>query len=394
MGIFDMPKMKSPEKTLLEQGLENIFKLLDEKIRQKTTELGRKLEDIEEEQILKEILWDEYGVVWKEDEHTKFEMSDIIKKRKFLWPLLVVLGFATKGAIDTFSKKDKKPEYPTEDVVKSNQPEERKDSVVEYKQPENKQDRYYDSLAKSLPEKGAEVYGFMGIYNPTPGKAYMILDKKNAVEYIFDKDNKLIAKVTPGFGKDEGDEKNTSVELGYDKGKQTTPAGVYLMSNASTKSDIEEYGKNQFALIGISILGDKIFLGEHQTYTKHNQLEIRTEKLNTLDPSDNKFSNGCINIDVKDFEKYVKPNFAGDYGELVFVLPDSTSEASGVKFEVSKLIKQIMPIVIEMSYQEEAVYVKAMATATPDQRKIIEGKINSIKLKRSRAQEELDRTEY
>ena len=354
-------------------------------------------EDSEEEKILKEILWEEYGVEWKEDEHTKFEISDIIKKRKFLWPLLVVLGIATEKVASNYAKKDK-TEQSTEESTKSAKELNKKDSsTVVYEEPkqlENSPDRYDDSFAKSLPSEAAEVYGHMAFYNPTPGRGYLILDKKNGLEYIFDEDNKLIAKIVAGFGKDAGDEINTSVELGYDKGKQTTPAGVYLLSNASKQSDIEEYGENQFALMGISVLGDKIFLGEHQTYTKHNQLEIRTSKLNTPDPSDNKFSNGCINIDVKDFENYLKRNFKGDYGEILFILPDSTSEASGVRFNVSEIIKKILPIIIEMSYQEEALYVKAMATATPEQRKVLEYRITKIKTKRESAQKELDRTEY
>jgi len=218
----------------------------------------------------------------------------------------------------------------------------------------NFNERFNAEIYNSLPEKGKEVYKAMVEINPTPGNCYQILDKDTALIYVFDSKNKVIAKFPAGFGKDEGDEPNTSVK--YNQGKNTTPAGIYLYSNFVLPSDIEEYGELQFSLYGISILGDRVFLGQHQTYSGHGELERRTKLLNSKNPKDKKFSNGCINNDEENMKNFVKPYFKGDYSEFLFVLPDKKSKESGVTFDVVSLIGQITPLMLEMVTKEEKVY--------------------------------------
>lgn len=205
---------------------------------------------------------------------------------------------------------------------------------------------------ESLPEQAKEVYKYISEENPTPGRGYQILDKESATLYIFNKDNELINKVAAGFGKDEGDEPNTSYEL--NKGNQTTPSGVYLFSNYSIEEDIKKYGELQFSLVGESVLGDITYIGQHKTYPP--ELNSRTKKLNSETPFDNKFSDGCINIDEKDFQKYIKPNFKGDYGEFLFILQDKKSKQSGVKYNVKSLVSSVIPMMIEMSNNEITLY--------------------------------------
>ena len=177
--------------------------------------------------------------------------------------------------------------------------------------------------------------------------------------YIFNSNNEFVAKIPTGFGKDEGDEPNTSTE--YNKGKMTTPAGVYLISNSVDDADIEEYGKLQYSLYGVSILGDKIFLGQHQTYSKHGELEIRTKKLNSKKSDDNDFSNGCLNNKPEDIEKYIVPNFKGDNSELLFILQDKKSKKSGLTFDYKLLVQQIFPLMLEMANKEEKIYGESIS---------------------------------
>ncbi len=218
--------------------------------------------------------------------------------------------------------------------------------------PENP--RFRESIYEALPLQGKEVYKSLAENDPTPGHGYMILDKMNAKQYIFDQDNRLMAIIVPGFGKEQGDEQNTAEK--YNEGRMTTPSGVYLLSNATVKEDIEEYGKLQFSLYGTSVLGNDEFIKEHQTYAGHGELKPRTEKLNSPTPTDNNFSNGCINISAEDFEKYVKPNFKGDYSELLFVLQDEKGLKSGVKFDVDNLLHKIANKIIIMANNEENIY--------------------------------------
>lgn len=219
--------------------------------------------------------------------------------------------------------------------------------------------RFKGEIYSTLPEGGKEIYKYFAEKNPTPNRGYQFLDKTNATMYIFNSNNEIIAKIPTGFGKEAGDESNTSTE--YNKGRMTTPSGIYLMSNSVNKADIEEYGKLQYSLYGVSILGDKIFLGQHQTYSKHGELEPRTEKLNSVQANDNNFSNGCLNNREEDFKKYIQPYFKGDNSELLFVLQDEKSKKSGASFNVDLLVKQIFPLILEMANQEEKTYRESIS---------------------------------
>lgn len=240
--------------------------------------------------------------------------------------------------------------------------------------------RFSGEIYATLPEEGKDIYKYMAEENPTPERWYQVLDKDSAVIYVFNSQNELIVKIKGGFGKDEGNAPNTSNE--NDEGSRTTPSGVYLLSSASLPSDIVKYGKLRYSLFGKTILGDKITLGEHQTWP--DELTIRTEKLNTPDPKDNKFSYGCINISANDFEKYVKPNFKGDYGEFMFVLQDKKGRESGVKFETKKLIESIIPTMVEMANKEMNMYsnsiieIKDTLSKLGDEITNIEDKYNKL----------------
>jgi len=195
----------------------------------------------------------------------------------------------------------------------------------------------------SLPNEGKDIYKYYSEKNPTPGKGYVFLDKKSANLYVFDQENNLINKIVAGFGTEEGDKTRTSTA--NKQGTRTTPAGVYILSNLSAVEDLSKYGENQLSLFGISTLGNKEFLGLHQTYEGNNEKARREKRLATIDPNDNRFSDGCINISKEDFEKYIKENFKGEGDELLFVLPD---EQKAAEFETDKLINQIKPVLEEM----------------------------------------------
>ncbi len=232
--------------------------------------------------------------------------------------------------------------------------------------------RFDTEIYSTLSEEGKEVYKYMAEENPTPERWYQILDKDSALIYIFDPQNKLIAKIVAGFGKDEGNMENTSEEL--HKGVRTTPAGVCLLSNFTTEKDLKLYGKLQFSLIGKSVLGDLINLGQHQTYP--DEIGPRTKKLKTKTPEDNKFSDGCINISIDDFEKYIKPNFKGDYGEFMFILQDKKGRDSGVKFDAKELVQSVIPMMIEMTNEDMNMYSNSIVETKNSISKINEEIVN------------------
>lgn len=375
MKGFEIPKIQSKpiinENLLLSEGLNKIFSMFDKRMNEEWKEIGHEPSDQEQLDMIKHILWEYCGaeIDWKADKETNNKILAWLKKKNLIFPIAVVLGFATiKGVDKMAAKKDEKKSPDTEEVGTNPTNIEKKDTII---YPVKKQEfpvkKFEQSIYNSLPEDGKKVYQFHVDKNPTPGKGYIIVDKDNAIEYIFDGENNLISRVTPGFGKDAGDENNSAFSHG--QGKATTPAGAYLISMAYDKKDSVTYGKYRFSLFGKSVLGENVFLGHHQTYPK--ELAIRTEKLVTPDPSDNNFSNGCINIDVEDFQKYVSPYFKGDNTEILYVLPDSLSRASGVKFNPEQLTKEIARMIVEMSYEQEK-QLKDMLLKESDTAKITE----------------------
>lgn len=357
MKGFEIPKLQSKpivnENLLLSEGLSRIFATFDNRMNEEWAKLGRKPNDQEQLDMIKHILWEYCGaeIDWKADKETDNKILAWLKKKNLIFPIAVVLGFTAIKGVDKITTKEKKG-VEVEDVnTVTPISTEKKDTVVyTEKKLEAPIKKFEQSVYDLLPQDGKEVYKYQTEKNPTPGKGYIILDKDNACEYIFDGENNLVAKVTPGFGEDPGDENNTSFSKGT--GAKTTPAGAYLISMAYNKKDSVIYGKYRFSLFGKSVLGDKVFLGHHQTYP--NELEIRTAKLETPDPRDNNFSNGCINISIADFEKYVSTHFSGDNTEILYVLRDSLSKSQGNVFNPGFLTKEIMRMIMDLSYQQES----------------------------------------
>ena len=303
-----------------------------------------------------------------------------LKKLKIFLTVMSLAGIATS----VYTTKDEKKDQQEENELKSKNKIE-----VEITKPKEKEitnPRFNKEIYESLPEQGKEIYKRFSKNTPTPGRSYAFLDKETATQYVFDEKNNLISKIVVGFGKDAGDEPNTSVTLGYNKGKMTTPAGIYLISSAATPSDIVEYGKLQISLYGISILGNPEFLGEHQTYAGHGEYEPRTKKLQSVSVNDNNFSNGCINVDAKDFEKNIAPYFKQDYGEFLFVLPDSLSKENEVKYNTTELIEKIAPMIVEMANKQEAIILKEIGECSIEERIRKEKTLLEIRKKRDAAE--------
>ena len=336
--------------------------------------------EVEREQKLKEILKKEYGVSISKEKVDQMEKS---MGKGFKWFMRGGQALALLAATYLIHKDDRAKRGERDEPVSTHQETPAKIPTVEniktkiIKIPEHIEiapvktnKRLNEKVLETLPAEGREVYRYFALNDPTPGRGYMILDKDNAKEYIFDGNNALMTVLTPGFGKEAGDSMNTSE--GYNTGRMTTPAGIYLISNATLEADIKEYGKLQFSLFGVSVLGNNEFLKEHQTYTGHGEFEPRTKKLLSPTPADNNFSNGCVNIDSVDFKKHILPYFQGDYGELLFVLQDKKGRDSGVKFNTDKLVEQIAPAIIEMANKEEARYSKRIAETKPITHRLIE----------------------
>jgi hypothetical protein len=304
-----------------------------------------KEENPKPEKIKKEINWKKY-----------FNMG------KYFVPAVVVAGMALakpfeKKESGNNNKEKEKTSVNTERRVMG--PEE----MAEIPNP-----RFNNETYEALPDEMKQIYKRHAENDPTPGSAYQVYYKKTQELYVFDSENTFINKVVGGSGKDAGDAPNTSVE--FDKGQMTTPSGVYLISRSRIPGDEKNYGELQFSLFGVTVLGERTTLGEHQTYSGHGELGPRLRKLGTPSPLDNMFSNGCINITAEDFAEYIAQYFKGDCSELLYILQDDESIKSGAKFDVNALIGKIMPAMIAWAEKEKQVYSESIP--------VIKAKINKL----------------
>ena len=147
-------------------------------------------------------------------------------------------------------------------------------------------------------------------------KNYVIINKKNCLATVYDKNGNEISSFEVGIGKDIGDDFNdTKGQLG--KPKNTTPAGEYtLISNVFNTS---AYGDLTLSL-GSKANKSKsvkkmVALHEVPKFREKDRLK----KFYDDNLSNNRMSHGCINFLDKDFKELIK--YVGG-GLKLYVLPE------------------------------------------------------------------------
>ena len=214
-------------------------------------------------------------------------------------------------------------------------------NMLEHKDKERFNQSSYDSLS----ENGKIVYKMMQENDMTPGRNYGIVDKSTGELYIIDKNNQLIHKSTAITGTGEGD-----IRKNPEEASGITPVGIYVVSkNFIHPDDRKEYGKLQFSLFGTALNGEKVSdIGWHQTYDSLN----RAPSYNKLNPKERELSHGCVNWPSDEMEKWALPNFEGDGGEVLFILPgvDSKGEISTINLDL--ILPETKQLIKDMSESE------------------------------------------
>jgi len=372
LDINKKKNLEAQEADLVRRGLDDI--------RARLKNIPEKQQEKELKKILEEYGINKYELDWRdEDEKNKKKDSVLKTARKATMVIGAALGLvALKGIWDSNKSKKDKVVPETEQSQQKTEVKEEEENPIEINP------RFKIEVYNSLSREGKDVYAYFANYNPTPGRGYMMLDKRSATQYVFNDKNEIIAKLVAGFGKDIGDEQNTSYS--YNTGKMTTPAGAYIVSNASKESDTKTYGPMQYSLFGISTKGEKVYLGIHKTYP--GDLNSRTDKLNTPEVTDNRFSDGCVNIDEKNFENSIKPYFQGDGGEIMIILPD---EGSTDEFRIDVLAKKALELVVDVADQQERQLNARLKQINSEQDFIaIKAELERVRIKRARAQKILE----
>ena len=170
---------------------------------------------------------------------------------------------------------------------------------------------------------------------------YTIVDKKEQNLSVYNKDGKVLFSKEILLGDIKSDKRTIFYSENYPeerKTNQTTSAGIFYSQDFRDTSDNEYYdffNNNILALVTekdafsgpLNENGDyETVLAIHQTPVGY---EYRNSLFNNQSKSDNRATNGCLNMLPRDFEEYKK--MFPDMGCPIYILPEEDSNRMIVK---------------------------------------------------------------
>lgn len=148
------------------------------------------------------------------------------------------------------------------------------------------------------------------------GADFIIVDKKNAMLYVFGANGTLRGASAVLLGAARGDDSVPGIGLRpinqIRPEERTTPAGRFVAERGRNTQGEDIVWVDYDAAVSM-----------HRVRT-NNAKERRLERLATPTPDDNRISYGCINIPVAFYETVVAPIFANERA-IVYVLPEEKS---------------------------------------------------------------------
>jgi lipoprotein-anchoring transpeptidase ErfK/SrfK len=182
------------------------------------------------------------------------------------------------------------------------------------KAPEPKFGPLADFGKADAPQEVKHVANWVSYTRNNQKKAFVVIDKKAARMYVFDRGGKLKSDSPILLGKAIGD--HTAPGVGnkplsqIKEDEKTTPAGKFLAIP----------GKNNHG-------EDIIWIDYNAAVSMHRMRKVsakerRAERMNTADASDNRISNGCVNVPHAFYDKVLRPTVHRQ-GAYVYVLPET-----------------------------------------------------------------------
>lgn len=168
--------------------------------------------------------------------------------------------------------------------------------------------------ARTLTTDAAELLNWVARARDNNGLPFMIIDKRQAHVWVFDRTGKL-----------HGD---APVLLGVARGDDTAPGvGDKKLSEIKTEERTTPAGRF-VAEIGTNARGEDVVwvdydaaVSMHRVLTT-NAKEQRARRLETPTPKDNRVSYGCINV-PEDFFEYMLNTTVRTGNSVVYVLPET-----------------------------------------------------------------------
>jgi hypothetical protein len=167
---------------------------------------------------------------------------------------------------------------------------------------------------QSAPSDVVQVANWVSVTRNNGKRGFIIIDKKQAQLYVFDPEGKLKNRTPVLVGKTIGDRAlpgsgdKPIAQLRDDE--KTTPAGRFLaMRGRNTRGE------------------DVLWIDYQQAIAMHRLASVsaeerRAERLASPDPSDNRISNGCVNIPPRFYDSVLKPTIT-KLGAIIYVLPET-----------------------------------------------------------------------
>lgn len=142
---------------------------------------------------------------------------------------------------------------------------------------------------------------------------FLIVDKRNARVFVFDRAARLLANAPALVGLAPGDSSVPGIGqrrlATITPGERTTPAGRF---QAALGHDFEQ---------------DVLWIDYEAALSLHRVIlgraaDRRHQRLASKSTLDNRISYGCINVPVEFYDRFIAPTFTGTVG-IVYILPDT-----------------------------------------------------------------------
>ena len=237
--------------------------------------------------------------------------------------------------------------------------------------------------------------------NENTAAPYVIVDKSVGIAHLYE-DGELVTSYQVGTGSAEGDKQTTlksayfnssGVEVGLQKATYLENGTRYLRDGYTSKTNWSQGNKQTGA--GIYTIdrkgkykGDKAFFLKNEgglnvpsILHKVPNSVVRKRKLNDKDSTNNRFSNGCFNFNVKSLEDLDARGLAPN--SKVYVLPDNPNN----KFEFvdNELVFRSRDSLVNRtpySFESQPITIKANNLSQfhefPETQKTIKGYIQTI----------------
>lgn len=175
-----------------------------------------------------------------------------------------------------------------------------------------RQHRHADFASETPSPDARRIANWVADSRDNAQRWFVVLDKREAKVFLFDRDGKLQVAVPTVIGSAIGDDTAPGVgdkPLGDLKPEErTTPAGRFVTEVGETSSRHE----------------DVVWVDYEAAVSMHRIIKVpeRLKAIETPEPGDNRLSNGCINLPVAFYEQSLRPA-VDKYGVVVYILPET-----------------------------------------------------------------------